>query len=144
MKLSSVHRITLVIFILFLAACGTSIPANPTQGLLDCLDTQHRELTRAQWDIYLDDARTQLEGATIHGNGIVKNVDDQIVGDGYAIFLDVGARSGDVILLHVPESIALSLSKGDAIAFSGSIRGLGTFPGFFLSIDNAVIEIQRV
>lgn len=138
-----IQRLALLILVLAITACGEApIPSGPNvvRDLLDHLTAKNRTMTSAQWSVYLDNVRETSQGKAITGNGVVTNVADGIGTSGYTVFLDVGAQTGDVMLIDVPGDTALLLSKGEQLSFSGRIRGLITFPSLTISLDDAVID----
>jgi len=86
-----------------------------------------------------------LQGNRVEGwRGTVSEVDEGEIFGGFSVYIDmVTDNFGYEVSIEVPEDVALSLSKGQEIQFSGNIDSVSDIMGTTVYIENAVIEPVR-
>jgi len=115
----------------------TSIPQTFAPSIEEILATVE-DMTDAQRNQYL----ASLEGSHLEGwRGTVSDVDEGEIFGGFTIYVDmVDENFGSEVHIDVSEEVALSLSKGQEITFSGDIKSVSDILGTTVFIENAIIE----
>jgi len=118
----------------------TSIPqvvAPPIEEILATVEG----MTDAQRNQYMD----SLVGNRVEGwRGVISDVDEGEIFGGFSVYVDmVQANLGSEVHIEVSKEVALSLSKGQEIIFSGDISSVSDMLGTTVFIENATIEPAR-
>lgn len=116
---------------------ATSIPKVFAPSMEEILATVEG-MTDAQRNQYLE----SLVGNRVEGwHGIVSDVDEGEIFGGFSVYVDVVEENfGDEVHIEVTKEVALSLSKGQEITFSGDIKSASDILGTTIFIKNATIE----
>jgi hypothetical protein len=100
-----------------------------------------KNMTDAQRNKYME----SLENSRVEDwQGTVRDVDESEIFGGFSIEVDTQSNNNDripEIQIEVSEDVALSVNKGDKIAFSGVIKGLSDLIEVIIFIEDAVIEV---
>jgi hypothetical protein len=94
-------------------------------------------MTDAQRNQYME----SLAGNRVEGwRGIVSDVDEGEILGGFSVYVDmVEGNFGSEVHIEVTKEVALSLSKGQEIIFSGNIKTVSDILGTTVFIENATM-----
>jgi hypothetical protein len=115
----------------------TSIPQTLAPSIEEILATVEG-MTDVQRNQYME----SLAGNRVEGwRGIVTDVDEGEIFGGFSVYVDmVEENFSSEVHIEVTKEVALSLTKGQEIVFSGNIKSVSDILGTTVFIENAIIE----